>query len=335
MTNGNGKTTTTEIVKVKVDYRAIAKNEDVWVGTYDGKNVHASRDIVRSLVPGAREATDYEIASFLGYCMSRRCNPLDRSIHFVKYKAKNGKPAPPAFFHVSYHVYVDQGQRHSQFAGYSAGVVWWVDGKPVRGKPCDFLQDAQHKIIGAWATVHRKDRKVPVEIEIPISELPNQSADIRKAMPIRMAIKNAVSEAFRNAFSDEIGVSFTDVEALPLPPETGASTNVLPREERQQLEGSSPEDKATTPLRRVALALETAIKAALPLLPEVPNEMLEVIMPKLAVRANGGTEAEYVDDSAWSDDLALACLEDLAANGLDADWLPSPKAETISEGTGD
>ncbi len=58
--------------------------------------------------------------------------------------------------------------------------------------------------------------------------------------------------------------------------------------------------------------------------PDMPDvaDLVEDIRPKLALRATGKADADWTDPEPWTAEACGLCAADLAANGLDAKWLP-------------
>ena len=264
---------------VTVDMRAIVAGKDTQFKTYDGRTIMLNVKMLGVIMSEAfKFATREEKATFVHYCATNRLDPFRKQVYFIKYKAD----APPAFV-TSWEVVLDRANRHPQFDGFESGVVWRVQqGDSVtalRGKPCDFSEDAEHQIIGGWATIHRKDRKVPRDVEVPLSEMQATRWDsaTRQRVPTRawaemkttMCTKTPAARGLRQCFPDilqglvieEEGGSVEKVLGAPLgsvamslgakkkPNDDGAPTEAPPADP-EPAESDPPAPKAQGRRRR-------------------------------------------------------------------------------------
>jgi len=218
---------------VKANMRSIAKGEDQTMVTYDGREIVLSVHMLKTVMGEAfQHANQWEIATFIHYCMTNRLDPFRKQVFYIQYKAGEA----PAFV-TAWTVFVDRANRHPQFDGYESGIVWHVnDGEKVhvvRGQPCDYTPDANHVIAGGWARVFRRDQGHPRYVEVPVGEMQAMrfDRDTREKVPTHMwkdkqttmCTKTPSARALRLAFPDSLGSLFAegevnDAERPEMPP---------------------------------------------------------------------------------------------------------------------
>lgn len=182
------------------------------IETWDNRSVAMSIKLAREVLPCGQNASPVELATFLCWCQANRLDPIRKQAHLVKYKA-----GEPAAFVVSYWVFMERAQRHPEFGGVKQGIIWEVGGKRQRGGAAEFTPDKDHKIVGSWAQVTRKDCPEPFDVEVPWDEMAQKKRDGSlnrnwARQPTTMAVKVALSRALRLAFSEEFGDQYTDAE---------------------------------------------------------------------------------------------------------------------------
>lgn len=333
----------TALVQVKqINTRQIAMGEDCWIETYDNRRIQINIAAVKQLVPGVDKASDMEIAAFLAFCASNGYDPFRKQAYLIKYKASD-----PASFVVSYHVFLDRANKHPQFDGFQMGIVWRVSNEKVLGDPCDYKEDEQHQIIGGWARVHRKDRKFPFYREVPWSEMESTYRDRDtgamvanrnwRIMKTTMGVKTPLCRALRDAFPDELGGTYADVEPMLPPERSDLAAQVAPREEREP-EGpptEAPADEGSqeqTPVEKLADRMELLVAGAMGLNEPPERTVLSSVMLSLAAAADGGKPADYNKQVAWTPELCAKCEAFLDANGLERTWLPGGEEEQAADG---
>ncbi len=332
---------TTELAKrpangpepIKVDVRRIIETGGVDILTYDSRMVNATIKGCRTLLLACRDpnqTSDFEIGCFLTWCAANQYDPLFRKqAYFVRYAPND----PPSFL-VNYEVFVDRAQRHPQFDGLESGIVWWVDGQTIRGKPCDFPRDDKHEIVGGWTVVHRKDRKYPVDVECPIEELIKRKRDgtptkfwkegKQGGMQTWMFEKVPIARALRRAFPEELAGQYTDAEPM-MPLETTEEASELPSREARA--GLPQETQAQPEPPSEASAAIQGLKAKmLELMGLQEGDNDQAVYDAILDLGSRCTDGEPVADlsqvESWTKELVCKCLEALKANGLDPAWLP-------------
>lgn len=200
----------------EVRFRSIWAGEDQVYRTYDGRKCTLSVRLLETLLGQSyRNAPDAEKAAFIAYCINHQLDPTRRQVYFLKYGSE------PAAFVTAWEVFVDRAQRHPAFDGYETGIVWSVATEAgqvtERGKPCDYVPDEKHRMVGGWARVHRSDRKVPLEVEVPLCEMEKTKRDGTpvaswRGMTTTMATKVPAARALRRSFPDKLGDLYVEQE---------------------------------------------------------------------------------------------------------------------------
>lgn len=183
----------------------------------DNKTIQLIRNTI------APTATADEFGLFIEYCRSTGLNPFKKEIWFIKtpgYRKKDGTmTAPRVQIMTGINGYMTIANRNPEFDGMT----------------CEILMDESKRIIGATATVYRKDRKYPSVATALMDEYykpnPYGNKGVWEQMPSIMISKCAKSLALREAFPQELGGTYTDAEM----PTTHAAPKVV---EVQSLAGS-------------------------------------------------------------------------------------------------
>ncbi len=159
--------------------------------------------------------------------------------------------------------------------------------------------------------------------------------------PNRMLMYRARGFNLRDNFPDVLCGMHLVEEMQDLPPDapepSEAAVDVPTREERREAVASvvdvTPEQPvatepqsipAQTPLERVAAAIKAGLQKTQLV---VDDELVLEILPKQAERAAGGSRHMYLDETAWTDEVAEKCLTMLEEYGVDPDWLPAEPVE--------
>jgi len=162
---------------------------------YEDKKVLATiRDTV------AIGATDSEFGMFVGFCKATGLNPFKKEIWFIKANGRVQMMTGINGFHAI-------ANSHSEYDGIESGLV---------GKGGEYLSATYpgNDFIGAWARVHRKDRKLPIEGVAMLSEYDKGHGNW-KTMRRVMINKCAESVALRKGFPQQLGGLYTEEEYQP------------------------------------------------------------------------------------------------------------------------
>lgn len=173
----------------------------------NGEDVKLSPKIIRDyLVSGNGDVTDQEITMFLQLCRYQKLNPFLNEAYLVKFGSQ------PASLIVSKEAFMKRAESHKQYGGMEAGII------VARNDEMIDLEGAvklpKDELIGAWASVHRMDRKQPIKVRISFEEFSKGQATW-KQQPMNMIRKSAVVNALREAFPEALGAMYTEDDTQP------------------------------------------------------------------------------------------------------------------------
>lgn len=170
----------------------------------NGDDVTLSPSIVRDyLVRGnSKEVTGQEIAMFLNLCKFQHLNPFLNEAFIVKFGDK------PAQLITSKEAFMKRAESHPQYNGLKAGVIV-VNNNGVEFRNGAFTVPDFDQLVGGWCEVYRKDRDIPVRVEISLSEF-SKGQSTWKTMPATMIRKTAIVNALREAFPETLGALYTE-----------------------------------------------------------------------------------------------------------------------------
>ena len=179
--------------------------------------VQATPDMLRELSHAPR-ATDFELYTFIQMCKAQGLNPFLREAYLIKYGDS------PATIVTGKETFTQRAEAHPAFDGIETGVI------VQRGDAVEYLTGGFHldsdKLVGGWARVHRKDRKIPLEKSVAFTEY-TTGRSLWNSKPATMIEKVAIVQALRDAFptdfaglydSSEIGVEIPEDERSPITP---------------------------------------------------------------------------------------------------------------------
>jgi phage recombination protein Bet len=160
-------------------------------------------DISKMFCP---EATEEEAAFFLEICLRRGLNPFAGDAYLVKYGGQN----PKAMTIVSKESFFKKAEVNPQYDGIESGLILAVDDK-IEEREGAFYLKAKETILGGWAKVYRKDRKVPSIAKVSFDEFRGKSP-FWVDKPAIMIKKVAEVHALRQAFSNDLGGLYEGAE---------------------------------------------------------------------------------------------------------------------------
>lgn len=153
------------------------------------------------------EATDQEAYIFLQLCRHRNLNPFLNQAYLVKLS-----PDLPAQMIVSKEAFVLKAEHNNAFDGFRAGIiVQSASGEVERREGCFLRPD--ETLLGGWAEVFRKDRKLPFRSEVALKEYyKDHPKSPWRRMPATMIRKVALVQALREAFPSDLGGLYDEAE---------------------------------------------------------------------------------------------------------------------------
>ncbi len=180
-------------------------NQTMTYKTARGEVALTFQDVKNTLVRGdSTKITDKEVTLFMHLCKIRQLNPFDNDVYLVKYGTT------PAQMVVSKEAFLKRAFENPDFDGIEAGIIVqrgeeWVE---LEGC-CRLPQDA---IIGGWAKVYCKNRRVPFVAKVNFWEF-NKGQATWKEMPALMIRKVAEAQALREAFPVQLSSMYIQEES--------------------------------------------------------------------------------------------------------------------------
>lgn len=161
--------------------------------------VLTAQDIINYINP---KATEQEAYLFAEFCKRKGADPMTKQVYLVIYEGQNGRQAS---FIAGKEYFTEKAEAHPQFDGFEAGIIVRLkEGGALEHRQGTFWCPDEEKLLGGWATVHRKDRGIPVKIEVPLSDYDTKKK-LWDKMPATMIRKVALVQALREAFPANFG----------------------------------------------------------------------------------------------------------------------------------
>ena len=208
----------------------------------NGEQVTLTPSMVKKfLANGNNNITTQEIVMFINLCKYQHLNPFLNEAYIVKYKTN------PAQLITSKEAFMKRAESHPQYNGFRAGCIVLRNNEIVYTNGAFIL--STDKLLGGWAEVSRKDRDIPVRVELSMKEFSKNQSTWR-TMPATMIRKTAIVNALRETFPDTLGGMYTEDDNLKTDSHTQSEKHdVTPKEEKAQelvkqaLKAEEPEQK--------------------------------------------------------------------------------------------
>lgn len=188
-------------------------NKGVEVIKTDSGEIKLSIQTIRQyLVNGQGNVTDQEAMMFLGLCKGQKLNPFIKEAYLIKYGDKQ-----PATMVVSKDVFMKRAIKNPDFEGIESGVIVLNSYGEVEYKKGAFYLKNQEQLVGAWATVYRKNWKYPISVEVNYDEYVGKKSNGEvngqwSSKPATMIIKVAETQALRKAFVEDLQGMYDESE---------------------------------------------------------------------------------------------------------------------------
>lgn len=172
----------------------------------NGEQVTLSPSTVKQYLSNGNEnISTQEIVMFINLCKYQHLNPFLNEAYIVKYKTN------PAQLITSKEAFMKRAESHPQYNGFKAGCIVLRNNEIVYTNGA-FILDTD-KLLGGWAEVSRKDRDIPVRVELSMKEFSKNQSTWR-TMPATMIRKTAIVNALRETFPDTLGGMYTEDDNL-------------------------------------------------------------------------------------------------------------------------
>lgn len=208
----------------------------------NGEEVTLTPSTVKKfLVNGNNNITAQETVMFINLCRYQHLNPFLNEAYIIKYGSK------PAQLITSKEAFMKRAESNPQYNGFRAGCIVLRNNEVVYTNGA-FVLDTD-RLLGGWAEVSRKDRDIPVRVELSMKEFSKNQSTWR-TMPATMIRKTAIVNALRETFPDTLGGMYTEDDNLKTDSHTQSEKHdVAPKEEKAQelvkqaLKAEEPEQK--------------------------------------------------------------------------------------------
>jgi phage recombination protein Bet len=165
------------------------------------------RDIIDYINP---KATEQEAYLFCEFCKRKGADPMTKQVYLVVYT--NDKGERNVSFIAGKEYFTEKAEAHPQFDGFQAGIIVRPkDGGELIHREGTFYLPSEETLLGGWAEVHRKDRKIPIRAEVVMAEYNTDKAQWKK-MPGTMVRKVAIVQSLREAFPANLGGMYDSSE---------------------------------------------------------------------------------------------------------------------------
>lgn len=193
----------------------------------NGEQVTLTPSMVKKfLANGNNNITTQEIVMFINLCKYQHLNPFLNEAYIVKYKTN------PAQLITSKEAFMKRAESHPQYNGFRAGCIVLRNNEIVYTNGAFIL--STDKLLGGWAEVSRKDRDIPVRVELSMKEFSKNQSTWR-TMPATMIRKTAIVNALRETFPDTLGGMYTEDDNLKTDSHTqSVKHDVTPKKEKAQ-----------------------------------------------------------------------------------------------------
>ena len=158
--------------------------------------------------------SDEQVVKFMMLCKAQSLNPWVNDAYLTGYDTKDG----PSFSLItSIQALLKRAEASPQYDGMESGVILLRDGK-LTERPGDLVLKGE-ELVGGWARVHRKDRKIPSYDALNLATFDkNQSR--WNSDKSGMIVKCAEASALRKAFPSTL--------AAHPPPKTSSRRRINP-----------------------------------------------------------------------------------------------------------
>lgn len=151
-------------------------------------------------------ASDQETMMFLKLCQARNLNPFLKEAYLIKYDG--GKPAQMV---VGKDKFTKTAEEHPQFDGFKAGIIVGVGDEILEREGTFYRKGKGEELLGGWAEIYRKDRKMPFKQTVSLQEFDKGMANW-KTMPGTMIRKCALVQALRECFATDLAGCYDSAE---------------------------------------------------------------------------------------------------------------------------
>lgn len=153
------------------------------------------------------KATEQEAYIFLQLCKARGLNPFLKEAYLIKYGDA------PATMVVGKEHFTKTAENHTQFDGFEAGIILKTANGIERREGTFYEGDEE--LLGGWAKVWRKDRKMPFFNEARLKDFAKYTPSKKSpwdTMPAVMIRKIPLVQSLREAFPNDLAGCYDRAE---------------------------------------------------------------------------------------------------------------------------
>lgn len=194
-----GVRTTNSAVATRQATGAVAEVTDM-----SGTKMSISFDEVREFLCPSISSAEFNI--LMNICRMMHLNPFAKDVYIIKYD-KNS----PAQYVISKDAFLKAAAADPAYDGMESGVVVKKADGTIEYRSGALYDPDDEKLLGGWAQVYRKDRKVPDRAEVTFKEY-NKGKSTWKEIPGTMIEKVASAQALRRAFPNGMSGIYTEDE---------------------------------------------------------------------------------------------------------------------------
>jgi phage recombination protein Bet len=166
-----------------------------------GLTVATIRTFIAGKTKKGYAPSDVQCLKFIMLCKARALNPWEGDAFLVGYD--NEKEGPTFSLITAHQAFLKRAEGHPSYDGMESGVIVLNKDGDEEERQGDFLREGE-RLLGGWAKVHRKDRKVPkyerVELKVYYKDNPFWKRD-----PAGMIVKTAESHSLSGSFPNTLG----------------------------------------------------------------------------------------------------------------------------------
>ena len=167
---------------------------------------------------GLEKATDFDFKKLISICQTYGLDPRLNQISAWLQQSKEG---PKMIIHITVDAWYELANRQAAFDGIESGVIYQGDVFTLKENGSFHLErksDPIAAVIGAYAVVYRKDRKIPTLKYVRFCEFCRDNSPLWKTHPSAMIEKVVISRAIKASFS--ISGIYSDEEIETMKAET-------------------------------------------------------------------------------------------------------------------
>lgn len=179
--------------------------------------------------------TDNDCIKFLALCQARKLNPFEGDAFLIGYDSKDG---PKFNLITSIQAFLKRAEASPAYDGMESGIIVERNGKIEKIEGDFYLKG--DKVLGGWATVHRKAQQYPIKKTIRLERF-YKAYGIWLDDAAGMICKCAEADALRTSFPTMLGGMYLPQEMEGDTPKTTAPVFTAPDGKEEKKAKPEPE----------------------------------------------------------------------------------------------